>query len=167
MRTGNGLGLLKKIRFNKYKSFNSEKFNDVYFDNNISLIIGRNNSGKSSIIDVIEEAFVDEGHIFDVGELQHVFMLDEKHIANVFRKDTSGSPLEGNHFEYGKKYEIRNFLFTKKMVILFQHMKMNQLLRRRGLLSKIYGTGQLADMIENYQKYVYEELQQKEIFIRK
>jgi predicted ATP-dependent endonuclease of OLD family len=49
--------LLKAISFSKYKCFDAKTsiFN-IDLNSNISLIIGRNNSGKSSVIDVIEKA---------------------------------------------------------------------------------------------------------------
>lgn len=114
MKSGKGLDYLKKIKFKDYKSFSSGDLHDIYFDKNIALVIGRNNSGKSSIVDVIEQSLSDSEKIYNIGELQYVFTLDDYHISLGFRSDISGSPLDGNHFEYGKKYVNEEFPVRKE-----------------------------------------------------
>lgn len=49
--------IFKAISFSKYKCFDATNGSfSIDMNSNISLIIGRNNSGKSSVIDVIEKA---------------------------------------------------------------------------------------------------------------
>ncbi len=50
-----GLSAVKELRFKAYKSYKGKKQFSIGFQQNVALIIGRNNSGKSSLIDVIEE----------------------------------------------------------------------------------------------------------------
>ncbi|ANV85077.1 hypothetical protein AWQ21_12240 [Picosynechococcus sp. PCC 7003] len=83
----------------------------------INIIIGRNNSGKSSILDLIRYTteIRDEPHknLFQVRrELYHQntaseillsTKLKEEQISKVFKKNTTGGIFGGNHFEFGKK----------------------------------------------------------------
>ena len=114
MKSGNELELLKRIEFNNYKSFKSDNLFDVNFDKNITLIIGRNNSGKSSVIDVIEQALTESRNLYDIGELQYVYLLNERHIASGFDRSVSGYPFSGNHFDYGIKHKNEELAICKE-----------------------------------------------------
>jgi putative ATP-dependent endonuclease of OLD family len=78
----------------------------------VSIIIGRNNSGKSAVIDALDiccskGASLDEArHSRSGAESKFTFVtsVDEASIARVFRKDTSGGSIPGNHFDYGKRF---------------------------------------------------------------
>ena len=105
--------LVKRIRFTGYKSFNG-LLNEINVEVPISLIIGRNNSGKSSVIDVIEYIF----NIFDMDtsvdnhtEIELSFEILEEYLK-YFDKNTSGGGISGNHREYARKY-IGDLLSTK------------------------------------------------------
>lgn len=96
--------LLKVISFSKYKCFDAKTsiFN-IDLNSNISLIIGRNNSGKSSVIDVIEKA-VNPQTPYDVVGLNYIVELTDKHIRNGFSTHVSGVDIGENHYNYGKKF---------------------------------------------------------------
>lgn len=96
--------LLKAISFSKYKCFDAKTsiFN-IDLNSNISLIIGRNNSGKSSVIDVIEKA-VNPQTPYDVVGLNYIVELTDKHIRNGFSNHVSGGDIGENHYNYGKKF---------------------------------------------------------------
>ena len=96
--------LLKAISFSKYKCFDAKTsiFN-IDLNSNISLIIGRNNSGKSSVIDVIEKA-VNPQTPYDVVGLNYIVELTDKHIRNGFSTHVSGGDIGENHYNYGKKF---------------------------------------------------------------
>lgn len=96
--------ILKAISFSQYKCFDAKTsiFN-IDLNSNISLIIGRNNSGKSSVIDVIEKA-VNPQTPYDVVGLNYIVELTDKHIRNGFSTHVSGGDIGENHYNYGKKY---------------------------------------------------------------
>lgn len=96
--------LLKAICFSKYKCFDAKTsiFN-IDLNSNISLIIGRNNSGKSSVIDVIEKA-VNPQTPYDVVGLNYIVELTDKHIRNGFSTRVSGGDIGENYYNYGKKF---------------------------------------------------------------
>ncbi|MCF6155801.1 MAG: ATP-binding protein [Candidatus Brocadia sp.] len=78
----------------------------------INLIIGRNNSGKSTLLDLIE--FVVKGttdipqRLWCSGQAPEIVAeapLTEDEIKRVFREDTSGGVIPGrNHWEFGRKF---------------------------------------------------------------
>lgn len=96
--------LLKAISFSKYKCFDAKTsiFN-IDLNSNISLIIGRNNCGKSSVIDVIEKA-VNPQTPYDVVGLNYIVELTDKHIRNGFSTRVSGGDIGENNYNYGKKF---------------------------------------------------------------
>src|SRR5262245_11267129 len=99
-----------KIHVQNYKSFGND---EQGFDRiePINLIVGRNNSGKSALLDLVQFScggfdFSSAAHNRS-GQLKFILeaRLSEQNIAAVFRKDTSGGPyLHGNHFEFGKRF---------------------------------------------------------------
>ncbi len=78
----------------------------------INLIIGRNNSGKSTLLDIVE--FVVNGatdipqRLWHAGQQPEIIgesPLTENEIKKIFREDTSGSVIPGrNHWEFGRKF---------------------------------------------------------------
>ena len=95
------------IKIKKYKCFNSE---GAGFDRimPINIIIGKNNSGKSSLIDLIR--FVIDGSREDINiansdtEVIIQEVLTEGNVAAGFGRGTRGGPIGGDHFEHGRKY---------------------------------------------------------------
>lgn len=84
---------------------------------NINLIAGRNNSGKSSLVDLIYFATVGkmefpENHWHGKNQTRiithSIFSEDD---SNKFPRNTSGGMINGNHHDYGVKF-IRSRLFT-------------------------------------------------------
>ena len=47
------------IRFKNYKSFSSSAFEELDFSKPVNVFIGKNNSGKSSILDIIGFLYCD------------------------------------------------------------------------------------------------------------
>jgi hypothetical protein len=96
------------IKFKGYKSFTKE-YADINSISNINVFIGRNNSGKSSCLDIIENltnveslshnAFLNNGLEIEIGH-----NLSDSEIRRVFRNDTFGGGISGNHYEFGKNF---------------------------------------------------------------
>ena len=77
-------GLFKAVAFSEYKSIKDPgDIINIDMDSNVSLIIGRNNCGKSSLIDVIEKAFNPKVEIV-VSGLCYCFRLDATHLSSGF-----------------------------------------------------------------------------------
>ena len=98
-----------KLHIQSYKSFGKD---EQGFDRiePINVLVGRNNSGKSALLDLIQ--FACGNHNFAAGTdnrtgpakvvLQTV--IDEDNVAGVFQRNTGGGEISGNHFEFGKRY---------------------------------------------------------------
>ena len=71
----------------------------------INVVIGRNNSGKSHLLDLVEALC--DGKLLDRGwDYRCRGMLDEKSLKRVFREDTSEGHLAGNHWNKHGQYFI-------------------------------------------------------------
>lgn len=75
----------------------------------VNLIIGRNNTGKSTLLDLIDYATAprDLSSLGHRGQSPQVIVtnkLGEQPLSLVFRKDTSGGPIPGNHWQYGSRW---------------------------------------------------------------
>jgi putative ATP-dependent endonuclease of OLD family len=98
-----------KLRIRNYKSFGNE---EQGFDGiePINILVGRNNSGKSALLDLIQ--FSCGNYQFPLnthnraGQLNVTLegLISDASIAHVFLKNTSGGGIQGNHFEFGKQY---------------------------------------------------------------
>lgn len=96
--------IFKAISFSKYKCFDVRNSSfSIDMNSNISLIIGRNNSGKSSVIDVIEKA-VNPKSSYNVTDIKYIVQLTDEHIRKGFSVHTSGGDIGENHYQYGKKF---------------------------------------------------------------
>ena len=74
----------------------------------INVLIGRNNSGKSSLLDlidyVVKPSDLDNfGHKGTKPEINLTIPLNENELKSVFNTNTTGGTIGGNHWEYGRK----------------------------------------------------------------
>ena len=101
-----GFSSLASIGFKSYKSFSESNSIEIPLHAYLTLIIGRNNSGKSSIIDVIDEALKPAEKGQRVSGMKYSFYLDYNHIERGFSKSTSGGNLGGysSHYIFGKQF---------------------------------------------------------------
>jgi len=94
------------IKVKNYKCFDSsgEGFERIM---PINVIIGKNNSGKSSLIDLIDflihptEDFINTGRDNKKAEVIITHLLTENDIAQVFRKGYAGGSIQGDHLKFG------------------------------------------------------------------
>jgi len=71
----------------------------------INVIIGRNNSGKSHLLDLV--GALCDGKLFDRGwEYRFSGVLDENSLKSVFPELTSGGDLSGNHWNDHGQYFV-------------------------------------------------------------
>lgn len=107
---------LTDIRFNSYKSFDNDGPFNIQMGQNILLIIGKNNSGKSSLINVIEEC-IRSRSIKDVpDDMKEVcpsFTLEEERIARFFSKKIINQETRDYDFNYA--YRFINHEFTVQL----------------------------------------------------
>jgi putative ATP-dependent endonuclease of OLD family len=106
------------IRAKNYKCFKEETGFD--YIRRVNLIIGRNNAGKSSLLDLIEIVVtkkyeVERSTWRDNQRPQIIFeaVISEKVTSQVFRSNTSGGVISGNHGTYGENYVGRILKWTK------------------------------------------------------
>ncbi|WP_026491128.1 AAA family ATPase [Butyrivibrio sp. XPD2002] len=140
--------LLSAIQFDRYKSFKNKGPYIISFDPNITLIIGKNNSGKSNLIDALESSYGIKANksnrIIDKVEGERlIYILDEEHLKYGFTEDTYSSPLSLNimvsDYDYSRKYigrslicwitkgkEIENYLPAEAVNKVF-HCKLQQI----------------------------------------
>lgn len=100
---------MEGLRFKWYKSFTQEYVEILEFEK-INVFIGKNNSGKSSCLDIIKDIIdpneLDKNPFLKNGlEIQLVHALSEEEIRYVFSENTFGGgiPTE-NHYMFGKNY---------------------------------------------------------------
>lgn len=98
------------IRITGFKSFGKTPVEIQQFAP-INIIIGRNNSGKSSIIDLIEECISGKIDIHRYKRVDSKFdfqfrsTLTKQNLMPVFGQNTSGGGVPGsNHWEFGKQF---------------------------------------------------------------
>lgn len=101
---------VKKIDVINYKCFRN-----IHIDNikPINIIIGKNNIGKSSVLDIIEGIYGSRAININT-KIILTKEMDEDVISRVFQKNTSGGTIGGNHYEFGKKYIGQDISFIRK-----------------------------------------------------
>lgn len=102
------LGENTALKFRNYKSFD-ERLHGFDKIAPINIVIGRNNSGKSAILDlvgyVIQPYKIDEhGHIGKSPSVYFSNTLDQTVIERVYPRTTGGGPISGNHYQYGTRF---------------------------------------------------------------
>lgn len=106
------------VKVKNYKCFEEEAGFDVI--RRVNLIIGKNNSGKSTLLDLIERV-VNGNYQFESATWrgarapQVVFSaeISEDVVMKVFPISTSGGSIPGNHNNYGRKFIGRRFTWSK------------------------------------------------------
>lgn len=78
----------------------------------INILIGRNNTGKSSLLDIIQfvtsKKYVIKNHQYNRGNQSEIRIskpVESEDISKVFRQNTSGGNIPGNHNKYGQRFE--------------------------------------------------------------
>jgi len=98
---------LKSIEFENYKCFKKAFISEIKA---INVIIGKNNIGKSSILDVIEMIYSN----FPIGKAKIILekYLTEEDISRVFKSSVSGGGIPAsNHYEFGQNFIGKAFPF--------------------------------------------------------
>lgn len=106
MSASHELNALQSIRFDGYKSFSENGPFTIQVNKNLVLIIGRNNCGKSSIIDVIEAFMLLRRRVELSSGVQGLcasFILDQDTVAHGFPKGAHHS-LIGDMESFGKQF---------------------------------------------------------------
>jgi len=101
------MNTFSSISFKGYKSFHNETFALVDNIGNINVIIGKNNSGKSSILDVIEccmSSLSQNRPKISISQLDAHIKVDRSTIDSCFSANTSGGVIQGNHNDYGAQF---------------------------------------------------------------
>jgi predicted ATP-dependent endonuclease of OLD family len=106
-----GFSALSSIGFQAYKSFSGNDFIEIPLHSNLTLIIGRNNSGKSSLIDVIGAAINPEKRQSGISGLKYGFYLDSFHLERGFSKGTTGGHLNNYSSDYAFAEQFINQVF--------------------------------------------------------
>lgn len=101
--------MVEGLKFKGYKSF-KEDYVCIHKFEKINVFIGRNNSGKSSCLDIVENVIdpnvLGENKFLKNGlEVGLMHPLTENDIAHVFGKNTYGGGIPGRyHYDFGIKY---------------------------------------------------------------
>ena len=78
---------IKNIRFKGYKVFSNNQYAEISSISNVNIIIGKNNSGKTSLLDIIEKIYDPETKIrigIDVEDIQFDIPFSMDMINSVF-----------------------------------------------------------------------------------
>ncbi len=106
------------VKVKNYKCFDSEGggFEKLM---PINIIIGKNNSGKSSLIDLVKyfieqnKEFIETGRNGNKSEVFVVHELTDQEISANFKSNTSGGGIPGqNHYEYGKQFIGKKYCYS-------------------------------------------------------
>lgn len=96
------------IKIKNYKCFGPEEYGYERILP-VNLIIGRNNTGKSTLLDLIDYATSpkDLNNLGHKGQIPKIILSDnltEKELRSVFQQNASGGYINGNHWDFGKKW---------------------------------------------------------------
>lgn len=99
------------LKKSNYKCFGKE-YQGYETIKPINLLIGKNNAGKSSLLDLIQfvtsKDYEIKSHQYNGGDQPKIRiskLVEDEEISKVFRQNTSGGRIPGNHYKFGKKFE--------------------------------------------------------------
>lgn len=107
-----GHNMLDDLLFRGYKGFSDDSSVGFSTFSSINLIIGKNNIGKSRLLDSIqalksEKLFIE--FLRKTKSVETVIRPDEDDIKRHFRESVSGGSIGGNHFFYGRDFIGKQF----------------------------------------------------------
>lgn len=107
------------IKIEKYKCFKKASGFDTL--KRVNIIIGRNNVGKSSLLDIIEAVASNKYHFdssnwnnFETPQISLKTTLTQDVIDRTFSPRTTGGIIGTNHNIYGRKFIGREIIWTKQ-----------------------------------------------------
>lgn len=134
---------LKGISFKGYKSFSSEEYNSLNEIKNVNVIIGKNNCGKSSVIDILENIIVFNNFKYNLSEqiikeINIAFKITETEIRVVFPPNQTNYNLKvHNVYSYGK--QLVGHVINSKML-------------SKGTEREFVYAGNQEEIFKNYEK---------------
>lgn len=107
------------IKVKNYKCFKEAAgFDEIL---RVNLIIGKNNSGKSSLLDIIEVVCLNQYQFDQVTwrdnqrpQVRFTANIPEDIVGSVFSNNTSHGVIHGNHGEYGRQLIGRQITWSKR-----------------------------------------------------
>lgn len=110
----------------------------------INIIIGKNNSGKSSLIDLVRylieqnQDFIETGRNGLKSEVLVTHELTVQEIARVFSANAISGGIKGNHFEYGKQFAGKKYSYVlSKGSKIFHKAEFNVVPEVQDLVSRV------------------------------
>ncbi|MDO6804112.1 AAA family ATPase [Wenyingzhuangia sp. 1_MG-2023] len=105
-----------RISLKNYKCFDNDggTFNSIF---PINIIIGKNNSGKSSLLDLVEFLTGENKSLLTNRRNNHnttiliEYILTNYEIERIFASNASGGGINGNHYRYGKQLIGKKYVF--------------------------------------------------------
>lgn len=106
--------MLNSLQFIGYKNFSSNELSGFEEFKTINLIIGKNNIGKSSLLDSVMALKIDKfnGFVKQTDRTIAHIVLGEDEIELGFPKNTSGGKIGGNHYNFGKNFIGSTFIVS-------------------------------------------------------
>lgn len=102
------LNLIHSLYINGYKCFEEGDYLGVPEVKKLNIFIGRNNSGKSSFLDILSFILDTESFFDNFRNFKEIIVgcrVTTESIKTVFNGNTSGGGIPGpNHFSYGQKF---------------------------------------------------------------
>lgn len=106
----------QKISLKNYKCFDNDgaTLNSIF---PINIIIGKNNSGKSSLLDLVEfltggnKSILENSRNNHKTSIQFEHILSNYEIERIFTSNTSGGGIPGNHYHYGQQFIGNKYVF--------------------------------------------------------
>ena len=100
---------IEKIQVIDYKCFQNVELGCL---KPINIIIGKNNIGKSSILDILEMIYGSK----TIGTKERIFLakiISDDLVKSVFDPSIYNGSINGNHYEYGKQFIGKTITFQK------------------------------------------------------
>lgn len=100
--------MVQSVKFNGYKSFLSGEEHEIELSPYVTVFIGKNNCGKSSCIDALEAALMNNQYLKSQNPFQELsvsFLVTDSEIKSYFQSSRAGGDgISGNHYQHGKQY---------------------------------------------------------------
>ena len=108
---------MEQLKSLQIKNFKHIKEHFVGFESidNLNILIGQNNVGKSTLLQSIELLLnkkIKDQYVTENTVIEFSFCPDENDIRSVFMNNVSGGYIGGNHYEFGKNFIGKSLSYT-------------------------------------------------------